>query len=192
MKQLAFTLSLGILFIHHTAVGQIESEFTDPRDGITYPTVILKYKTDGDVTITKEWFSQNLNYESDKSFCYKSEPAYCDVFGKLYLRNVAASACPSGWHLSTSTEWQTLIAAYGGLGAAGGALNENGDSGLNLQMGGFGDNGEHYQGIGANGYYWSAKGNESELITVDASEDVILYDPIGNANKNSIRCVKDY
>ena len=58
-------------------------------------------------------------------------------------------------------------------------------------MGGFGDVGNHYQGIGASGYYWSVKGANSELITIDATTDEILYDPIGNANKNSIRCVRN-
>ena len=190
MKKIGFfTLVIAVLFIE-TVFAQIESDFTDPRDGQSYSTVILKYKSQG-ATITKEWFSQNLNYKADKSFCYKSEPAYCEVFGRLYLREVSTNACPNGWHIPTSDEWQTIITAYGGFKTAGAALNDSGDSGLNLQMGGFGDPGEHYQGIGASGYYWSAKGSSSELITVDAGTDEILYDPIGNANKNSIRCVKD-
>ncbi len=172
-------------------MAQIESEFTDSRDGKTYSTVILKYKTDAGVNIKQEWFSQNLNFEVAQSFCYKSETAYCEVFGRLYLREASKGACPSGWHIPTSTEWMALITANGGLKKAGAQLNENGDSGLNLQMGGFGDVGQHYQGIGASGYYWSTKGSGSELITIDASTDEILYDAIGNANKNSVRCVRD-
>ena len=170
---------------------QIESEIIDSRDGQSYSTVLLKYKTEEGVMISKEWFSQNLNYKSGNSICYKSEPAYCEVFGRLYFREATSEACPAGWHVPTSGEWQTLINAYGGFETAGAMLNDSGDSGLNLQMGGFGDQGDHYQGIGASGYYWAVKGSNSELITIDATTDEILYDPIGNANKNSIRCVRD-
>ncbi len=171
--------------------GQSVSRYIDARDGQIYPTVILSYKTEEGVSLKKEWFAQNLSYEADQSFCYKSEPAYCDVFGRLYLWDVAQKICPAGWHLPTTGEWQSLIAAYGGLKQAGAALNEYGDTGLNLQMGGFGDVSGQYIGIGASGYYWAIKGSGSELITIDASTDEILYDPIGNANKNSVRCVKD-
>lgn len=191
MEKLTSVLCVLSIFINGVTFAQIESEFTDSRDGKTYSTVILKYKTDDGVAVTQEWFSQNLDFEVGQSFCYKSEAAYCEVFGRLYLREASAGACPSGWHIPTSGEWQALIAANGGLKKAGAQLNESGDSGLNLQMGGFGDDGQHYQGIGASGYYWSTKGSGSELITTDASTDEILYDAIGNANKNSIRCVKN-
>jgi len=191
MKNLAFTFIILFFCLFNAAFAQTESEFLDSREGKAYQTIILKYTTEDGSSITKEWFAQNLDFKSEYSFCYKSEPAYCEVFGRLYLREASSSACPSGWHVPSSDEWQSLIKSYGGLENAGAALNEGGDLGLNLQMGGFGDVGNHYQGIGASGYYWSVKGASSELITIDASTDEILYDPIGNANKNSIRCVRN-
>ena len=91
----------------------IKGSITDPRDGQTYKTVIIGSQT---------WMAQNLNYETEKSFCYDDDPANCTKLGRLYKWDAAISACPSGWHLPKMAEFEQLINAVGGERMAGAKL----------------------------------------------------------------------
>ncbi len=77
----------------------------DPRDGKTYETV----RIDNQV-----WMSENLNYASEKSFCYDNEQALCDRYGRLYTWHDALTACPEGWRLPTKEDFLKLIKKAGG------------------------------------------------------------------------------
>jgi uncharacterized protein (TIGR02145 family) len=79
--------------------------FTDSRDGKTYKTVKMP---DG-----KTWMAQNLNYETDSSWCYRN-PYNCNIYGRLYNWDNAMWACPSGWHLPSYREWTDLFKSVGG------------------------------------------------------------------------------
>ena len=74
----------------------------DNRDGKTYRTVIMP---DGN-----RWMTQNLNYKTDSSWCYKS----CNKYGRRYRWNTAMTVCPNDWHLPSSTEWDSLAKSVGG------------------------------------------------------------------------------
>ena len=107
---------------------------TDPRDGQTYRTVKIGSQT---------WMAQNLNYKTDSSFCYKDDTSYCTKYGRLYNFATAVDmpesvcgkdktcrlplgdiqgVCPSGWHLPSMAEWNSLINAVGGKYSAGRVL----------------------------------------------------------------------
>ncbi len=109
---------------------------TDLRDGQTYKTVKI-----GD----QVWMAENLNYETDNSFCYNDSAEYCEKYGRLYTWAAAMDSagtwstngkgcgygktcsptypvrgvCPEGWRLLTRTEWETLFNAVGGQSVAG-------------------------------------------------------------------------
>ena len=73
--------------------------FTDPRDGQTYDIVTIGEQI---------WFAENLNYETENSWCYDDNSDNCDMYGRLYKWQNATVACPTGWHLASDEEWKTL------------------------------------------------------------------------------------
>jgi uncharacterized protein (TIGR02145 family) len=111
-------------------------ELVDERDGQVYRTVKI-----GD----QWWMAENLNFETDNSFCYKESAKYCEMYGRLYQWSAALDSvgawsangkgcgydvmcsltypvrgvCPEGWHLPDTTEWNTLITAVGEQSVAG-------------------------------------------------------------------------
>ena len=72
----------------------------DSRDGKTYKTVKLGNQV---------WMAENLNYETNGSYCYKDDPEKCAKYGRLYIWESALNACPVGWHLPTKEEYETLL-----------------------------------------------------------------------------------
>ena len=79
--------------------------------------------------------AENLNYETENSWCYGDDPANCAKYGRLYTWAAAVGrdedecgiyhacnlgegdirgACPKGWHLPSQSEWEALIVAVDG------------------------------------------------------------------------------
>ena len=90
-----------------------EGSLTDERDGQIYKTVVIG---------TQTWMAENLNYATDSSMCYRIEPEYCDEYGRLYKWIDAQNACPAGWHLPDTTDWNKLFYAVADVGLAGEVL----------------------------------------------------------------------
>ena len=188
-------LFLNCLVLVKLSVAQMPSQMLDTRDGRTYQTIIIDMELEDGILVPREWMTQNLNYESPGSFCYKGYAAYCEAFGRLYTWDEAVKVCPEGWHLPRMLEWTQIFKNYGGREVAAGALKEGGESELNITMGGFGELDGTYIDVGVNGYYWGVDDKNKQrsgLITFHLDADEIGTDPIGEHHKNSIRCVKDH
>jgi uncharacterized protein (TIGR02145 family) len=177
-----------------------DNVLTDARDGKKYKTVKIGYQT---------WMAENLNYNASGSVCYDNEPENCNKYGRLYNWATAKNVCPSGWHLPSRNEYETLNKAVGGIGLFGeaeklkatsgwkddGIGNDNGtdDYGFSALPGGSYKDGS-FSAVGLSGYWWSASmgrtSTEAYYQLISNSNFALL----GSDDKSylcSVRCVKD-
>jgi uncharacterized protein (TIGR02145 family) len=167
---------------------------TDARDGKTYNTIEIG---------TQTWMAENINYNVKGSKCYDNKDANCVAYGRLYDLATAETVCPDGWHLSTVTEWTTLMNFVGGLGIAGAKLKTasgwstgsgykagTDDFGFTALPGGGGyaKDGDFSGDIGSRGYWWS----DARRWDVSYNKDAFDW-WTGDSKDNlySVRCVKD-
>jgi uncharacterized protein (TIGR02145 family) len=93
-----------------TVHAQSKGILKDPRDGQVYKTIKIGEQW---------WMAQNLNYQSENSFCYDKDTDKCKIYGRLYIYDNAQNACPTGWHLPSDLEWEALSDYLGGEDLAG-------------------------------------------------------------------------
>ena len=201
--------------------GNAEGTLTDSRDGQTYKIVTIGSQT---------WMAENLNYKTDNSYCYDDKASNCSKYGRLYTWAAAMDSagtwsangngcgygktcsptypvrgvCPTGWHLPTQTEWNTLFTAVGGQSTVGTKLKStsgwysggNGTDDYSFSVLPTGDrfyNGS-YNSEGNDALFWSSTENNSNyayymgLYYYDDDADLYYNDKDFGF---SVRCVKD-
>lgn len=183
--------------------------FTDPRDGEVYEIITLGSQT---------WFAENLRYNAAGSnyvFMYAYNNTL-DPYGRYYIWDIAKTACPSGWHLPTDTEWNTLEqllgmsasgVSQGGFRGTHGTIMRseigwiNDTNGTNLSSfnvfpsGSFGSQTNlSPHGFGSSAWFWTA----SQTNTTDAwgryfeaGEDGVNRVVWQKTRSLSCRCIKD-
>ena len=183
-----------------------EQTLVDGRDGTFY-----KFTKIGN----QIWMAENLNYESNGSWCYGNETKNCDIFGRLYTWATAVDSarriCPEGWHLPTPEEWTILFTAVGGKETAGKVLKStdvswsNNGMGTNtfgfsvLPAGGwFGDGKDlGYQAKNGGTMFWSfiePNKSNAQVIFIDGNTDAATFSDEAEFIKSfraGIRCVKN-
>lgn len=175
--------------------------FTDPRDGKTYKTVKIGSQT---------WMAENLNYETEGSFCYENKPANCKKYGRLYTWNAALKVCPAGWHLPSKEKFDILIKTVGGEKIAGEKLksksgwNDDGNgsdafgfsalpAGVWFDGGITGDDAGFSEMTVGTGFWGSTENANKELYEMNLVDNEIApyFSYRGRGFGNSVRCVKD-
>jgi len=209
-------LSIGTTYYYRVAAsnnneGSDFSEYVSATPlTFTYGGQIYRAVKIGD----KIWMAENLNVEtSSGSWCYKGYADNCAKYGRLYNWETAKTACPSGWHLPSISEWgQLAIAAggtdtYGTSGPAGKKLKSTtdwdyaagtDDFGFSALPGGMGNLESNLFGdIGSQGYWWTT-GVKTDggfqtwayYRYIDNRYDVMFMETTGPSWGLSVRCVK--
>ncbi|WP_297700071.1 fibrobacter succinogenes major paralogous domain-containing protein [uncultured Fibrobacter sp.] len=195
-------------------------EMTDSRDGKVYKTLKIGNQV---------WMAENLNYEADGSRCYNDSAEYCAKYGRLYPWGVAMDSmgkwstngkgcgmgstcsptypvrgvCPSGWHLPTKAEWETLFTEVGGSSVAGNVLKDSSswdydadgtdDFGFSALPAGSHRYDVHYEGFGKGAYFLTSteySENSSYSVLLDYRDEAHFYSYY-KFYENSVRCVMD-
>jgi len=169
---------------------------TNPGGGGSYSGPI--------VTIgSQKWMGKNLDRATANSKCYANSADSCAKYGRLYTWSDAKTACPSGWHLPTDDEWQTLVDYAGGDTVAGGKLkstsgwynNGNGTNafGFSALPGGLGGySGGGFGNAGDIGIWWSATKNNTGgfwIRRMDYFNELVRRGINDGTGLLSVRCV---
>jgi uncharacterized protein (TIGR02145 family) len=171
-------------------------KLTDERNGQEYKTVKIGKQV---------WMAENLNYETDESYCYNDSAEYCTKYGRLYTWSAALNACPTGWHLPSQNEGMTLYYSVGGRDTAAKMLKSvNGwnDDGAGTDSFGFsalpvGDRDEFndYENEGRFAGFWtSTEVNERYAAHIHLfymDDDAALSTTFNKRYAYAVRCVKD-
>jgi uncharacterized protein (TIGR02145 family) len=143
-------------------------------------------------------------------FCwYNNDSENKKDYGALYnwFAVYTGKLCPTGWHVSTETDWDFLVQYFGGILTAGGFLKEPGtshwkspnavhtqNSHFTALPSGFRSFNGSFTYLGKTGYWWTSDG----IINDKVSNFQISYKSVEMAfvlaektNGFSVRCVKD-
>jgi uncharacterized protein (TIGR02145 family)/uncharacterized repeat protein (TIGR02543 family) len=180
--------------------------FKDSRDNKTYKKVTISGQT---------WMAQNLNYDDPNDIpgvvtdtCYSNSADSCAKYGRAYTWSIAMGGntpapgssvqgvCPSGWHVPSYDEWNTLITHAGGASTAGTKLKSSVGwyryDGIPAGTDEYGfsalpNNGNYGQG----GIWWTANNNYNYMSMSYSSQSVNNYSNGSQTNLYSVRCVQD-
>jgi len=158
------------------------------------------------VTNNTEWENSTTG-----AYChYDNDDSNADTYGSLYnwyVVNDGRNIAPTGWHVPSDEEWQTLVDYLGGSEVAGGKMKESGtahwyspntgatnESGFSALPGGSRNSNGTYGSMGIRAGIWSsteAGGNIAYQRAMYYAHAAISH--IGDSKRDgkSIRCVRD-
>lgn len=150
------------------------------------------------------WMTNNLNLNTQNSYCYENSKDSCEKYGRLYTYETAKQACSllgEGWRLPTKVEWRQLTMLYGGTTDSTAARKEafkvllnTGTTGFNAVLGGGRDEAGKYARGNAHGFYWSATENDNGTVWYSnfakGSQALYLQTDGERTEALSVRCVK--
>ena len=202
---------------------------TDSRDKKVYKTVKIGNQTW--MAENLNYYDVDNLSVKNKSWCTAYEAKICDVEGRFYtwaaaldsvklasdadnpldcgygktcgLTGTVKGICPTGWHLPSQAEWETLITAVGGKFTAGKALksqsgwsyNGNGTDafGFAALPAGFMQCNGCFDNNGRDAHFWSSTEDGSYgaySMKLHDSDDAFGSGDYKNYG-NSVRCLKD-
>ena len=165
-------------------------------DGETYKTVKIG---------SQIWMAENLKVETKDSWCYDNNESKCEEYGRLYTWSAAMKACPSGWHLPSSSEFETLFETVGGQWEAGKMLksktgwrdrhgsDRNGTDAYSFSAlpAGYRLNNGNFAHEGKIARFWTSSGSSLMCLGCYSSDRAALMGLDEEYSGLSVRCVKD-
>lgn len=162
--------------------------YTDKRDDKIYKTIKID---------TQIWMADNLNYETSNSWCYNNSSENCLKYGRLYNWETAKNVCPTGWHLPSKEEYETLFKRAGSNPLdIYKFLVEYGETSFSSIFGGYYYDIDSFNDIESDANFWSYSNNN---VSEGSAWNLRIYKLTETAgmtysNKKcgfSVRCVKD-
>lgn len=144
---------------------------------------------------------------------YNNSDSLVKIYGSLYkwddaMKNNTTEntqgVCPTGWHVPSKSDWDTLIAFLGGQAVAGGKLKDMGfktwntpntggvnTSGFKALPGGY-YNGI-YSGLGDSAYFWTStqNGGNAYIYTLSKNNAFATQELLSKNTYISVRCVRN-
>jgi uncharacterized protein (TIGR02145 family) len=154
----------------------------------------------------KQWMTENLNVNTEPSYCYEDTELNCRRYGRLYTWESAQRGCRSlgdGWRLPTNNEWSQMAKHYGGVRddsddggkSAFKALSIGGTSGFNALLGGGRSDDGQYARLEAHGFYWTAsESGPASAWLYNFGRGGLILNRHSDGEKQralSVRCVRD-
>jgi uncharacterized protein (TIGR02145 family) len=202
------------------------------NDGNNYATVQIGTGK----SVLQTWMAENLKVgiringpqaQTDngiiEKYCSNNDDANCAIYGGLYQWGEmmqyattpgAKGICPTGWHLPTDEEWNTLtVTLLGGDGIAGGKMKASGtveagsslwhspntdatnESGFTALPGGGRDGNGLFGTLGWYGDWWSSTEGNTILAWdryIDYDYSIVFRSNFQKSNGNSVRCVWNF
>jgi len=176
----------GDNIVVRVAANKKSGSFTDSRNGKSYKTIRISKQT---------MMAENLAYKPDRGnyWTYNDDMRHVATYGYLYDWETAKTVCPSGWHLPSNEEFETLLQNVGSSGEnAAKALVPSGNSGFAALFGGCRNYGGNYNNLDAYAYFWS-----SSPLSDDDACNLSMYSSSAYVGNNyrvcgfSVRCFRD-
>jgi uncharacterized protein (TIGR02145 family) len=152
------------------------------------------------------------NNATIEKYCHSDLQVNCDIYGGLYEWNEAMKyvttegtqgICPTGWHIPTFEEFQTLDTTVNGDGNSLKAIGQGTGGGAGTDLSGFSAllAGGHsptlsYGDLGIIGYFWSSTEYDQNPVWtwymhMYNTDSLIRYSIDVKVDAMSIRCIKD-
>jgi len=219
-------MSLAMVILNSCKKSDETPVIVSDADGNIYKTITIgdqvwmmenlkttKY-SNGDLIGTSASPLEDLSGENTPKYqwAYSGDETKVTDYGRLYTWytvNDSRNVCPTGWHVPTEAEWNTLTEELGGTYVAGGKLKASGtdfwnspnDGATNVTYftampAGYREYSGQFSGLGNYGKWWSATENTPDNANAKTF-NVDTYTTYANSSYNnkktgfSVRCLWD-
>jgi uncharacterized protein (TIGR02145 family) len=186
---LTFSFIMIVTFLY----GQ--GKFTDTRDGNVYRTITVQGVT---------WMAENLKFRtSTGAYLFDNNTSNLPFYGMLYEWKTAVNACPTGWHLPSGREFQTLLNLTDHVDSW--TEGPSGPHAFAIELGGMQDKEGTFSEMDESAYYWTSTEydnsnaeyfsylliNKTPVVDISRKEDIAEIPGTEKDNKYSVRCIRN-
>jgi uncharacterized protein (TIGR02145 family) len=220
-------MGLVLILTHSCKKDEEPTDKITDKDGNVYTSVAIgnqvwmvenlkttKYNDGTPIPLLSDNSAWALNNIPGYCWYNNDEATFKSIYGAVYKWAAVNTnkLCPTGWHVPSYTEWETLITYLGGENVAGGKLKEAGtkhwkspntgasnESGFFALPNSYRDNAGPFSPVGETGGFWatgqhtvgaSSGGGWYWDLYYDRANVINWYDPYLEQGRH-VRCIKD-